>query len=86
MYRKQMYCVEESTCDNVGTFRRPVQSFGAATVILLPGICVPLVPPRYAAASLIYMNWIDSHIQVEEGVKFVSCRINRLLFQTIWYC
>ena len=27
--RKQMYCIEESTCDIVGTFRRPLQSFGA---------------------------------------------------------
>ena len=87
MYRKQIYCVEESSCDIVATFRRsPPQSFGAPTVIWRPGVCVPLVPPRYAAAPLIYMNWIDSHSQVEEGVKFVSCRINRLLFQTIWYC
>jgi len=22
VFRKQMYCIEESTCDNVGTFRR----------------------------------------------------------------
>jgi len=26
------------------------------------------------------MNWIDSHSRVEEGVTFVSCRSNRLLF------
>jgi len=23
IFRNQMYCMEESTCDNVGTFRRP---------------------------------------------------------------
>jgi len=53
---------------------------------LAPGELCPLVPPRYAAAPLVYMNWTDSHSQVEEGVTFVSCRINCLLFQTIWYC
>jgi len=27
-----------------------------------------------------YMNFMDSHSQVEKGVTFVSCRIYRLLF------
>jgi len=27
--RKQRYCIEESTCDIVGTSRRPPQWFGA---------------------------------------------------------
>jgi len=25
VFRKQMHCIEESTCDIVGTFRRPPQ-------------------------------------------------------------
>jgi len=29
VFRKQMYCIEESTCDIAGTFPRPLQSFGA---------------------------------------------------------
>jgi len=29
VFQKQMYCIEESTCDIVGTFRRLPQSFGA---------------------------------------------------------
>jgi len=29
VFRKQMQCIEESTCDNVGTFRRLPQWFGA---------------------------------------------------------
>ena len=29
VFRKQMYCIEESTCDIVVTFRRPPQSFDA---------------------------------------------------------
>jgi len=45
-----------------------------------------LCPTRYAAPSLIYMNCIDSHSRVEEGVTFVSCRINRLPCKTICYC
>jgi len=28
VFRKQMYCIEESTYDNVGTFWRPPQPFG----------------------------------------------------------
>jgi len=37
--RKQMYCIEESTCDNVGTFQRPPPA-----VIRRPGNCARLVP------------------------------------------
>jgi len=33
VFWKQMYCVDESACDIVGTFRRPAQPFGAPTVI-----------------------------------------------------
>jgi len=28
VFRKEMYCDEESTCDIIGTFRRSLQSFG----------------------------------------------------------
>ena len=35
---------------------------------------------RLATPGLVYMNCIDSHSRVEKDVKFVSCRINRLLF------
>ena len=54
-FRKQMYSIEESTCDIVGTFRRPPQSsgaltqwFGAPIVIRHPGIVLSLPLPRYA--------------------------------------
>jgi len=90
VFRNQMYCVEESTCDNVLRPHRsdsaPSQSFGAHAVIWRPRNCPPPWPPRYAAAPLIYMYRIDSHSRVEEKVAFVSCRINHLLFQKIWYC
>ena len=53
---KQMYCIEESTCDIVATFRRPPQSFVAprsysASGELCPS-CTPLVTP------LIVSNWL----------------------------
>jgi len=37
VFRKQMYSIEESTCDIVGTFLRPA-------VIRCPGNCAALVP------------------------------------------
>jgi len=48
VFLKQVYCIEESTCDIVGTFRRPEQSFGAPIVIVSRGMGppFPLVTPR----------------------------------------
>jgi len=42
-----MYCIEESICDIVGTFRRPLQSFDAPIMIRRPGVApsCPLVTP-----------------------------------------
>ena len=42
VFRKQMYCIEERTCDTVGTFWRPSQSFGARGIVPR---CPPLVTP-----------------------------------------
>ena len=54
VFRKQMYCVEESTCDTDGSFRRFPQSFGASIVFPRPGnFAPPLAPPRYATESTI---------------------------------
>jgi len=39
-----MCCIEESTCDIVGTFYRSPQSFGAPVVIRRTGNCAPLAP------------------------------------------
>ena len=41
-FGEQMYCIEESTWDIVGTFGRPPK------VIPRPGHCAPLELPRYA--------------------------------------
>ena len=47
VFRKQMYCIEESTCDVVGTFCRPPQPFGVPIASRRPGNCARR-PPRYA--------------------------------------
>jgi len=44
VFRKQTYCIEESTCGIVGTFRRPPQLFGTPIVIPCPGNCAPAAP------------------------------------------
>jgi len=41
VFRTKMHCIEESTCDNVGTFRRLPQWFGSRGIL-------PPCPPRYA--------------------------------------
>ena len=43
VFRKYMYCIEESTCDIVGTFRRPPQCFGTRELCphsLRPWLCL----------------------------------------------
>jgi len=45
-FRKQMYCIEESTCDDVGTFRH-------SPVIGRPVHCAHPFPPHYAPTSLV---------------------------------
>jgi len=37
-----------------------------------------IFPQNRGWEPLVYMNWIDSHSRVDEGVR--SCKINRLLF------
>jgi len=36
VFRKPMYCIEESACDIVGIFGRPEQLFAAPAVIRRP--------------------------------------------------
>ena len=48
VFPKQMYCIEESTCDIAGPFRRPTQRVGTPMVIRHPGNCAsraPLITP-----------------------------------------
>jgi len=43
--RKHIYCIEESTCDIVGTFQCLSQSFGTLIRIRCPGNCAPFASP-----------------------------------------
>jgi len=43
VFRKQMYCIEESIHDIVGTFRRPPQWFGARRIAPLLSPLVKLL-------------------------------------------
>jgi len=48
VFQKQMYSIEESTCDIVGPLRRPTQWFRAPVVIRRPGnfpSFAPLITP-----------------------------------------
>jgi len=47
VFRKQMFSIEESTCDIVRIFRCPPQWFRAPIVIRRPGNRAPLVTPLY---------------------------------------
>jgi len=47
IFRKEIYCIEECTCDTVGIFRRHLQSFGVPQWFGAWRI-VPSLPPRYA--------------------------------------
>jgi len=48
VFRKQMYCIEENTCDIVWTFWRP-RSDSAPVVIRRPGNSAP---SRYVPATV----------------------------------
>jgi len=54
VFRKQMYCTEESTSDVtlLGLFGVSPQSFDARMVILRPGIVPPSLRPCLAETSL----------------------------------
>ena len=47
VFRKQMWCIEQSTGDNVGIFRRPLQWFDAREIVC---------PPRYALVCAV-LGW-----------------------------
>jgi len=46
LFRKQIHCIEESTCEIFGTFRHP-RSDSAPHIDSVPGELGPPCPPRY---------------------------------------
>jgi len=43
VFRKEIYCIEESTFEIVRTFRRSQQTFGASAVIRCPRRYAPVI-------------------------------------------
>ena len=65
-FRRQIYCIEKTTCDIVGTFRCLQQQFGAPAVIqhphseLAPGeLCSPC-PPCYTPVCELYFSVVTN--------------------------
>jgi len=57
-----MHCIEKSTCDVVGTFRRLPQAFGALIVTRRPGNFVLLPPPSLRPClQYSWMPWAFAH-------------------------
>jgi len=52
LFRKQIHCIEETTCNISGTFRRPI-------LTRRPGNCAPLSPPRYAPDRMSPSDAVD---------------------------
>jgi len=65
VFRKQMHCIEESTCGTIGTFRRLSQWFGARGIVPLP----PSLRSWYCAFMVSRTNKILStrYIQIQRG-------------------
>jgi len=66
-----MYCSEESTCDIVGTFRRPV-------VIRRPGNCAP---PRYASEPMIF----ESECKTKNWYIVELYRFPLIMLKITWF-
>jgi len=76
VFRKQMYCIEESACDIVGNFLCPPQWFGAPIVICRPKNCADPLPPPRCAPDLIPTE--DSfHIRKVDS-------LNRMHASSVW--
>ena len=66
VFRKQMYCIEENTCDIVWTFWCPRSHSTLHVVIRRPGNCSPLVTPlRPYKCQLVLLGF--------EKKKYSSC-------------
>ena len=53
VFRKQIYCLEECTCDTVGTLRRPRRSFGAPYSDSAPGQSATVTADGYVVLILL---------------------------------
>ena len=74
-FRRQIYCIEESTCDIVGTFRRLQQWFSAPKGNWRPKNCAPLPPslrpccqqPTFASKDFLPLSKWNQKEKLNEG-------------------
>jgi len=62
---KQIYCIEENTCDIAGTFRCPPPSLGAPIAIWRPGNCAPLAPLSLRPCIYAYHSFLEAPLDLE---------------------
>jgi len=82
IFRKQMHCIEESTCDMVGTFLRPPQCFGAPIVTLRPENCAPLAPFNM---QLRWLAFFTRFCDLNRVGKILMQSISNLHTGRIWH-
>ena len=77
VFRKQIHCIEESTCDIVGTFRRSPQSFGAPIVIRRLGNCAHHAP--------LFTSWALSQVLnlATIYVKIFGSMVCQVFYETL---
>jgi len=85
VFQKQMYCIEGSTCDIVGTFRRPRSHSAPPTVIWRPDsdsarreLRTPC-PPRYPPAGHKQRTWIRRN-------TFWCTVSSKMVLKTMYHC
>jgi len=71
VFRKQMCCIEESTCDIAGNFRRPPQSFGVRRIAPpLPPLVTPLLISQNKTNEITTFPWRELHFhQIMPGLQ-----------------
>jgi len=57
VFRKQMYCIQESNCDIVGTFRRPSRSDSAPGELCPPSLCPWMWSTQERTRLTLSMQW-----------------------------
>jgi len=76
VFRKQIYCIEESTCDIFGGFRRP-------------GNCAPLVTPLggkyFSPTQPLPLNLIGHAFAPSIGHAFTWESLLHAKFGVLWY-
>jgi len=58
VFRNQVYCIKESTCDIVWAFQSPAVNWRPHSDLAPGELCLPF-PPRYAPAYDVYPEFVS---------------------------